>query len=108
MMSIAARQCGVIPPKLLNDKVNYSIAAAEKQAEKGRVNPFNILMPNLGEKSRQEAIASTAGDPVAERARQNVQAGRDAGSSSSANPSSANPFENVNQLIRILIHLYIR
>ena len=61
---------------------------AEKQAEKGRVNPFNILMPNLGEKSRQEAIASTAGDPVAERARQDVQASRDAGSSSSANPSS--------------------
>ena len=91
MMSIAARQCGVIPPKLLNDKVNYSIAAAEKQAEKGRVNPFNILMPNLGEKSRQEAIASTAGDPVAERARQNVQAGRDAGSSSSANPSFKAP-----------------
>ena len=48
--AIAARQCGVILPKLLNDKANFSIAAAEKQAEKGRVNPFNILMPNLGEK----------------------------------------------------------
>ena len=39
--SIAARQCGVILPKLLNDKVN-SIAKAEKEAEKGKVNPFNI------------------------------------------------------------------
>ena len=74
---------------MLNDKVNYSIAKAEKEAEKGKVNPFNILM--LGEKSRQEAIASTVGDPVAERARQSVQAGRDAASSSSANPSSKAP-----------------
>ena len=89
--SIAARQCGVILPKLLNDKVNYSIAKAEKETEKGKVNPFNILMPNLGEKSRQEAIASTAGDPVAERVRQSVQAGGDAASSSSANPSAKAP-----------------
>ena len=84
-------ECGVILPKLLSDKVNYFIAKAEKEAEKGKVNPFNILMPNLGEKSRQEAIASTAGDPVAERARQSVQAGRDAASSSSANPSAKAP-----------------
>ena len=89
--SIAARQCGVILPKLVNDKVNYSIAAAEKQVEKGRVNPFNILMPNLGEKNRQEATASTAGDAVSDRARQDVQAGREAGSSSSDNPSSKAP-----------------
>ena len=63
----------------------------EKEAEKGKVNPFNILMPNLGEKSRQEAITSTAGDSVAEPARQSVQAGRDAASSSSANPSAKAP-----------------
>ena len=89
--SIMARQCGVILPKLLNDKINYSIAAAEKQSERGKSTPFILLMPNLGEQSRKEAIASTAGDPAAERARQEFQPNKDAGRSSSANPSAKAP-----------------
>ena len=83
--SIVARQCGVVLPRVLLQKINYSIAKAEKQSEFGKDAPLRQLMPNTGEQGRQEALASAARDPGAEEARRDVNAQ----SSSGSYPSSA-------------------
>ena len=76
--SIVARQCGVYLPRMLIQKINYSITKAGAQSEFGKENPLRQLMPNLGEQGRKEAIASAARDP----ARRDVDAQQACGSSS--------------------------
>ena len=87
--SIVARQCGVYLPRMLIQKINYSISKAEAQSEFGKENPLRQLMPNLGEQRRKEAIASAARDPAAEEARRDVDAQRASGSSKAASSGEA-------------------
>ena len=53
---LSAQQCGIILPPILSNKVDYTMASAVVEAERGALYRIRNLAPNMSQSERQHAL----------------------------------------------------